>query len=286
MRKIIRMLFTIILLCWFLLSCKYDDNHYEWFVSKINMKAINRNDTSNVTIAILDTGYNQEILSKYKNNIIEKYNFVENSEDIESSINYHASNIISLILGDLDIYGYSNDVKVIPIVVADDYGHTNSIILSQGIDYAVSNHAQIICISMGSYVDYEVVRNAINHALNNDIIVIAASGDKGMERVMFPAGYEGVYAISAQNNNGALLENANYVLKCIKVPGNGIKVIDYIDENNYYYTYTSGSSYSTAIFCCLVCYIFSVNDNNASQTKNTIDNISYDKQGFINFDYF
>jgi thermitase len=285
MRKIIRIVLIIGILCCFLLSCKHDSNHAEWFVQKLNMKEINKINTSNVTIAILDTGYNKEVLNKYKDNISEKYNFVENTEDIECKINYHASNIISLIIGDLDVYGYYNDAKVIPIVVADDYGHTDSNILSQGIYYAVSSHVQIICISMGSYVDYDMVKNAISYALQNDIIVIAASGDKGMDRIMFPAAYDGVYAISSQNKDGTLSENANYAFKSIKVPGNEIKVIDYIDENTYYYKYASGSSYSAAIFSCLACNMLSVNDNNVSQTKNDIDNIAYDKCGFLNFDF-
>ncbi len=281
MHKILKMVFSIVFISGLLISCKANDRDYEWFVSKINLNQINLIDTSNVTIAILDTGYNKEILTKYKDNIDSEYNFVNNSISIESSITYHASNIISLILGDVEVYGYSNNAKVVPIVVADDYGHTNSKLLSDGIYYAVENHAQIICISMGSYVDYDDVRNAINYALINNVIVIAASGDKGMERIMYPANYNGVYAISAQNIDGSLLANSNYISKCLKVPGNKIKVIEYIQDSNYHYTYSSGSSYSSAIFTCFACNILSVNNGDIFQTRQNIDNIHYDKSGFI-----
>lgn len=281
MYKKIIILFTIFLSSFLLLSCKHEDDNYEWFVKKLNMTMINNIDTSNVTIAILDTGYHKEVINKYERNITEKYNFIEHSQNVESEVNYHASNIMSLILGDIDVYGYSNNAKVIPIVVADDYGHTSGTLLSEGIYYAVNNHAQLICISLGSYVDYDSVKNAINYALNNNSIVIAASGDKGIDRVMFPAAYDGVYAVSSQKSDGELLENANYITKSIKLPGEAIKVINYIEGNNYYYIYTSGSSYSTAIFSCLACCILNFNNYDIFKTKDIINNISYDEFGFL-----
>lgn len=76
---------------------------------------------------------------------------------------------MSLVLGDLDEYDYFNNTNVISIAEADDYGHTSNTILSNGINYAVDNHAQIICIFLGSYVDYDSVKNAINYSLNNNI---------------------------------------------------------------------------------------------------------------------
>lgn len=72
---------------------------------------INNIDISNVTIAILIAGYNKEVINKYERNITEKQNFIEHSQNIESEVNYQASNIMNLILGDLDVYGYSYNAK-------------------------------------------------------------------------------------------------------------------------------------------------------------------------------
>ena len=75
------------------------------------MTMINNIDISNVTIAILIAGYNKEVINKYERNITEKQNFIEHSQNIESEVNYQASNIMNLILGDLDVYGYSYNAK-------------------------------------------------------------------------------------------------------------------------------------------------------------------------------
>lgn len=282
MFKKISMAICIIFIILFTISCKENSNNVEWFVSTLKLNEISSLDSSNVKVAILDTGYNKKIIDKYKERFINQYNFINDSKNIESSVNYHGSNIVSLILGDLDEYGYENEASVIPIVVADDFGHTNSTILAEGIRYAVDNYAQIICISMGSYFDYSCVKESIEYAISKKTIVIAASGDKAYDNILYPAQYEGVYSISSQAKDGSLAINANYNSKCIKIPGENIKTINYIDENEFYYTYSSGSSYSTAIFAGIVYYAFSI-FKDSELVKKQFEKPVYD-DGFICLD--
>jgi subtilisin family serine protease len=73
---------------------------------------------------------------------------------------------------------------------------SNSTTLSDGIVWAVDNGARIISMSLGAYVESDIiVDEALDYAANNSVLMIAAAGNDDME-VLYPANSPLVMAVS------------------------------------------------------------------------------------------
>jgi type VII secretion-associated serine protease mycosin len=74
--------------------------------------------------------------------------------------------------------------------------------LGKGIIWAVEHGAKVICIAGGSGED-ETVLQGIREALQRDVVIVAAVGNKPeRETVAFPALYPGVLAVGGINRDG------------------------------------------------------------------------------------
>jgi subtilisin family serine protease len=62
---------------------------------------------------------------------------------------------------------------------------------------AVDQGAQVINMSLGSDGDSWVVRQAVNYALSKNVALVAAAGNEAVNRVSYPAAYEGVLSVGS-----------------------------------------------------------------------------------------
>ena len=110
----------------------------------------------------------------------------------------HGTAVASIIAGnDGLIQGIAPMSKLLAISVLDGNGLGDTFTLAEGILTAVDNGANLINMSLGSYADSATLRQAIDYALNKGVVVVAATGNDGLEQVMYPAGYEGVISVGA-----------------------------------------------------------------------------------------
>lgn len=88
------------------------------------------------------------------------------------------------------------------------------------------------------------MKNAVTNANNQDILVIASSGDYETADMLFPPKYNNCISVGAINKNLESWESTNALKECtILAPGVDIKTLDVKKE----YSYTSGTSQSTAL---------------------------------------
>lgn len=140
---------------------------------------------------------------------------------------------------------------------------------SESIKYAVDNGADIINMSEGGDEPSRVLKTAINYALENDVMVVAAMMNKGDNRDYYPAVYEGVFAVGATDTDDQRCKRFSWgggscwgSHIAVVAPGNKIYGLDYEDENNYE-VYWSGTSQSTAIVSGLAALLLA-QDNSRS----------------------
>lgn len=76
--------------------------------------------------------------------------------------------------------------------------------VAKAIDYAVSHGANVINISLTSYKKNQNVTIAIQKALSKGIKVVAAAGNKGQSKPLFPASVPGVLSAIAVDENGKI----------------------------------------------------------------------------------
>jgi len=188
---------------------------------------------SGVMVAVLDTGISG--LAGFVN--ARQVNLVDLPSDI-STLNGHGTAVASLILQ------IAPAANVLSIRVADDLGSSNSWLLAQGIVQAVDYGAQVINISMGSYGDSALVKNAVEYAQSRGAVVVAASGNEGLAQSAYPAAYDGVVAVGAVDARGdhLLFSNSASNLSLV-APGYGV----YATGTNGETLSFSGTSASTPI---------------------------------------
>ncbi|AMY09081.1 Thermophilic serine proteinase precursor [Luteitalea pratensis] len=101
-----------------------------------------------------------------------------------------------------DFEGVAPGAELLTISVLDEnYTSTNASIAS-AIDRAVLGGARVLCLSLGSAKESQVITNAITDAVEAGLIVVAAAGNQGSETRIYPAALESVLAVGAVGIDG------------------------------------------------------------------------------------
>jgi len=227
---------------------KNEVNNYEWYIEETKVYKVWEEYTGkDIIIAFLDSGISNEHISKYGDRIRNPYNFIDGTTDV-LDLTGHGTAMISVTSGrfsEVGIHGIAPDTKIIPIVVMNDLGNTSGQLLSEGIYYAVDNGADIINLSLGSLIENELVKYAIEYAHENQVIVVAAGGDNRDSNILYPAKYETVIAVQAQSKLGVpYLHSSNGSEIDILIPGEIIKACGLTSRT---FIVKNGSSISTAL---------------------------------------
>jgi len=125
--------------------------------------------------------------------------------------------------------------------VANDAGTSNSFLLAQGILAAADSGVDIINISMGSYGNSTLLRQAVEYAQKAGIIIYASTGNEGYDEVAYPAAYTGVVGVGAVDAAGNHLNFSNTGTVAMSAPGLDL-VTAWTGDQSIYFTGTSASS--------------------------------------------
>lgn len=106
----------------------------------------------------------------------------------------HGTSVASIIAGR---EGIAPKAEVISIRVLDGEGAGNSFQVAGGIIEAVDRGAQVINMSLGVYEDAAMLRQAVRYAHDQGVLMVAAAGNDGYDRMPFPAAYSEVLAVTA-----------------------------------------------------------------------------------------
>lgn len=196
---------------------------------------------SGVRIAVLDTGVASSPAFTSK---ISSINLVALSAD-PSKQNGHGTAVASMIIGNGSLTpGVAPGAEIISIRIADDLGQSDSFLLAKGIVAAVDAGARLINISMGSFGDSALVRNAIEYARAAGSLIVAAAGNNGADRVSYPAANDGVIAVGAVDALGNHLDFSNTGRQiAVSAPGFGVNAAWTGDQA----ASVSGTSFSSPI---------------------------------------
>lgn len=159
-----------------------------------------------VRIAVLDTGVTS---NRAFTSAITWQNLVDLPANLTTQSG-HGTAVASMIIGtDSLTPGVAPGANIVSIRIANDAGQSDSFLLAQGIVAAVDAGAGLINISMGSFGDSLLVRNAIAYARDAGALIIAAAGNNGLNQVSYPAANEGVIAVGAVDALGNHLDFSN-----------------------------------------------------------------------------
>jgi serine protease len=190
-----------------------------------------------VIVAVIDTGIDTNHQDLDDNiNFIDGYDFISDdtsANDDEPGVDsnphdtgtfFHGSHVSGIIAAEgnnnIGVAGVAYNATIMPLRVlgVDNKGSNsdiaNAILYAAGIADAnglkPEKKADIINLSLGGTDFSELLQDAINAALEQGVIIIAAAGNDSSEVPHYPAAFDGVIAVSAVNDHKTLSSFSNY----------------------------------------------------------------------------
>lgn len=159
--------------------------------------------SNSIIVAVLDSGLDISHPDIDSNRIYEPFNAIDGSNLTD---NYgHGTAVTGIIAAksnnSIGIAGIDQNCRIMPIKVSDS--GISQFALAKGINKAVEKGARIINLSLGGRLPNSLeVQNAIANAINNNVIIIAASGNQDTNEVNYPSRYREVISVGSANPSG------------------------------------------------------------------------------------
>ncbi|MBD3750035.1 MAG: S8 family peptidase [Sphingobacteriales bacterium] len=127
-----------------------------------------------------------------------------------------------------------------------------------GIVYAADHGANIINCSWGGAGGGAFGQDVINYVVGKGCLVVVAAGNSGSDEPIYPAAYDGVFAVSNVLSTDVKASSSSYGYHvAISSPGASI----YSTINNSRYSYKSGTSMATPIVSSAAALVLAKNPN-------------------------
>jgi subtilisin len=265
-------------------SC-YPDNQYPWGIVKVN----GGSGGAGIYVAVLDTGIDtdhMDLVGNIYDCVSKVTHSVPDSKNCEDAHGHgtHTAGTIAANGGSdgLGIFGVAPEAKLIIVKVCDRRGWCYGDDIASGIYYATDKGTNIISMSIGGDEPDSQILAAIDYAVANDVLVVAAAGNDGPEdgSIDYPGAYVKVVAVGAIDSNEVVpdwssrgINDGDYIIeeKEVEFGTPGVNI-----ESTYKdgcYTYMSGTSMATPHVSGLAAKLW---QGSATETRDYLRSIAKD----------
>ncbi|QPC47565.1 S8 family peptidase [Mangrovibacillus cuniculi] len=231
------------------LTAQQKDWGYTVVQSQHNVDKGKRYTGAGVKVGVIDTGINKNHPDL---KIAGGISFIEgvNSYDDPNGHGTHVAGIIAALDNTIGVVGIAPDVELFAIrsLASNGYGNQSDIVA--GVDWAIKQGLDIINLSVTTSQGSSALREIIEKAYEQGMIVVAASGNSSSSlpsntEVLYPARYPEVIAVGSIGRDQSRSvfsyfgENLEFV-----APGDGIysTTQDSLTDKNDDYGYSTGTS--------------------------------------------
>lgn len=162
-----------------------------------------------VTVAIVDTGISCNLPDFSGVNCKSGWNFVSDDDDAsddQSHGSFCASEVAEASNNNIGAAGVGDKISLLGVKVLSSSGSGTSQQVADGIRYAAEQNVAVISLSLGGSHNSKVQEDAVRFAIDEKhCVVVAANGNSGGS-IGFPAGIDGVLAISATDKNNVITD--------------------------------------------------------------------------------
>lgn len=224
---------------------RYHETKVPWYAKEMNFNALmEKYSASGITIGIIDTGCSDELLKQRKS--VTKYNAIDYSRDVSDGSG-HGTSMTSIIVGtnDGEIISLAQDANLVIIKAADDNGRMTHKSLLKALKYAEKSNCDVVNISLGGYIASKDITVQLRKMYEQNITIVASSGDYGQKDLLFPANQNPyVISVAATDEMGNLWEYSNTAKNLVTAfPGTDIESINNAGQVET----SSGTSEATAL---------------------------------------
>lgn len=159
-----------------------------------------------VKVAVLDSGVDRTH-SNLAGVAMEEIDLVGSGDSSKG----HGTAVASIIAGNEGgQLGLAPAVSLLSIRVLNGAGEGDSFTVAEGIVQAVDRGAKVINLSLGGTGESKVLKNAVDYAESQGVLVVAAVGNEGAGEVSYPAKFDHVIGVTSVDANGRQSSFANY----------------------------------------------------------------------------
>ena len=179
-----------------------------WGVNHIEADVVHPYNTgTGIRVCVVDTGINRTH-PDLNDNYVTGIDYV-NDDDDPTDDNGHGTHVSGTIAAELNgagVVGVAPDADLIVAKVLNSAGSGSYSDVIAGINWCASNGAKVISMSLGGSSGSDALKNAVDTAYENNILVVAAAGNSGNkpgkgDNVSYPARYDSVIAVAATDSN-------------------------------------------------------------------------------------
>ena len=226
-------------------------------------------------VAVLDSGVandNPDINSK----VVARANFT-NGETGDDNYGHgtHVAGIVAATENTQGVAGVCPECTILDGKVLNDSGVGSSSGLADGINWAVSNGAKVINMSLGVRAS-RTLETAVNNAWNKGVVLVAAAGNGGNQTKIYPGAYPNVIAVGATDNKDAKASFSTYGASWVDIAAPGVNVYSTFpnhtfvlgtqNKRSFGYDVGNGTSMSSPIVAATVALAWSVQPGAANWT--------------------
>jgi hypothetical protein len=241
---------------------------HQWGIRKAEIDeawVIEKGETNEITVAVLDTGVDtdhEDLAGKILPGVhfyTDEFGYELTDFNYEDDSNSgHGTSITGVIAAvtnnNRGIAGVSWGAKILPVKVLDAEGTGFDSDIARGIVYAVDHGAKVINMSVAGETRSDVLEEAVNYAVSNGAVLVAAVGNQGSSFAQYPAAYPNVIGVAATDSSDNHPAWSNYG-SFVDVSAPGESIIS-TNRNNTYLR-MSGTSIAAAFVSGLAALIFS-----------------------------
>ena len=222
---------------------------------------------SGIKVAVLDSGVandNPDINPK----VVARANFT-NGETGDDNYGHgtHVAGIVAASHNTVGVAGTCPGCTILDGKVLNDSGIGSSSSLASGINWAVSNGAKVINMSLGVRAS-RTLETAVNNAWSQGVVLVAAAGNGGNQTKIYPGAYPNVIAVAATDNNDAKASFSTYGASWVDIAAPGVNVYSTFPNHSFAlqsqynrswgYDVGNGTSMSSPIVAATVALAWSV----------------------------
>ncbi len=207
-----------------------------WGIERINaIEAAGTVDESSIDIAVLDSGVDEDhedlLIDPSKGDwMYDELTDEDGSAPDGDGHGTHCAGIIRALDNSVGVIGVTPNVDLYCIKVLDDNGDGTTYDLAAGINQAIlgpngekgdDDDPEIISMSLEDYPDNPDIKNAIDSAYDQGIVLVAAAGNDD-NYVTYPGAYSDVIAVAATCYNESVADYSNPGQVEVAAPGHWI----------------------------------------------------------------
>jgi hypothetical protein len=188
---------------------------------------------------------------------------------------------------------YMNDVKLLAVKVCGTaLGICNAAAITNGIIWAVDNGAHVLNLSLGGGAASTATQNALQYALDHNVLPVCASGNDGAATVSFPAAFPQCMAVGSTSWSDTRASYSNYGPQVeVSAPGGDFSdsqphsfIVASYFSNDASYAYLAGTSMATPQVAGLGALLRATGLTSASEIRQRIRSTADDlgPEGFDN----